>query len=270
PDTNTVSPVGTNQVVIPGNNFALPPGPWYFRVFNPGAQPAFYDIETLLTITNAPPGYFEALKTVNNTLKPSYRFESGTSMSGAAVSGLLAMMEELFNKRGEIPSPALLKALLINGARSAGPLYDYQVQTLINSQGWGVVNITNSIPAFYNVPKGGAAAGSTVPHFFADQSLTNALATGESRSWNVVISTNAQQELLRVTLVWTDPPGNPNASVKLVNDLDLIVKNLDSGEILYGNNIPAGSDFTQPILGETTPVNDAINNVENVFLNRPL
>ena len=66
PDTNTVSPVGTNQVVIPGNNFPLPPGSWYFRFFNPGAQPAFYDIQTLLTITNAPPGYFEALKSVND------------------------------------------------------------------------------------------------------------------------------------------------------------------------------------------------------------
>ncbi|MEO8426447.1 MAG: S8 family serine peptidase, partial [Verrucomicrobiota bacterium] len=270
PDTNTVSPIGTNQLVLPGNNFPLGAGPWYFSVFNPGAQTAFFDIQTQLTITNAPPGYFEALKAVNDQLKPYYRFESGTSMSGAAVSGLLAMMEELFNRRGEVPSPALLKALLINGARSAGPLYDFNVRNLVNSQGWGVANITNSIPAVYDVSTGGGSAGSAVPHFFADQSLTNALATGASRSWNIVMSTNALQELLRVTLVWTDPPGNPNASVKLVNDLDLIVTNLDTGEAFYGNNIPEASDFNQATLGETPAANDVINNVENVFLNRPI
>jgi hypothetical protein len=58
-----------------------------------------------------------------------------------------------------------------------------------------------------------------------DGESTNALATGETRSWRVQLSTNAQQVPFRVTLVWTDPPGNPNAAVKLVNDLDLVVSN---------------------------------------------
>jgi hypothetical protein len=48
---------------------------------------------------------------------------------------------------------------------------------------------------------------------------------------------------LRATLVWTDPPGNPAAGAKLVNDLDLIVTNLDTGEFYYGNDIPAGQDW---------------------------
>ena len=54
---------------------------------------------------------------------------------------------------------------------------------------------------------------------------------------------------MRITLVWTDPPGNPIASVKLVNDLDLVVTNLDTPNLVYfGNDIAAGQRL-QPGLG---------------------
>ena len=86
---------------------------------------------------------------------------------------------------------------------------------------------------------------------------------------------------LRFTLAWTDPPGNPNAAVKLVNDLDLIVTPIsdsppdpvdpgddladatDTNEVFYGNNIGASVYST---MGDT---NDVINNVENVFIEEP-
>ncbi len=45
--------------------------------------------------------------------------------------------------------------------------------------------------------------------------------------------------------MWTDPPGNPAASLKLVNNLDLVVTNLLTGEVFFGNDIPAGSSFNQ-------------------------
>ena len=49
---------------------------------------------------------------------------------------------------------------------------------------------------------------------------------------------------LRVTLAWTDPPGDPVAATKLVNDLNLVVSNLDNQSIVYyGNDIPASSTF---------------------------
>ena len=43
-------------------------------------------------------------------------------------------------------APALLKAMLINGSRSLGAPYDYQVQSSINYQGWGLPSpLTNII-----------------------------------------------------------------------------------------------------------------------------
>ena len=72
---------------------------------------------------------------------------------------------------------------------------------------------------------------------------------------------------LRVTLVWTDPPGNPVASVKLVNDLDLIVTNLDSPDLVYfGNDIAAGNDFNQAWDYQYGAQPGPVNNVENVYL----
>ena len=52
--------------------------------------------------------------------------------------------------------------------------------------------------------------------------------------------------------MWTDPPGNPAASLKLVNNLDLVVTNLDTGEVFFGNDIPRGQRL-QRSLGTPTP-----------------
>ena len=100
---------------------------------------------------------------------------------------------------------------------------------------------------------------------------TNALATGQSRTYKISLSPDATSQPLRVTLVWTDPPGNPVASVKLVNDLNLIVTNLDTPNLVYfGNDIASGNDFNQAWDTNTVPNVDMVNNVENVFLSPTL
>jgi subtilisin-like proprotein convertase family protein len=99
-----------------------------------------------------------------------------------------------------------------------------------------------------------------------DQSAAEVLATGQQRRRFVSLSPDAQNLPLRVTLVWTDPPGNPVAGLKLVNDLDLVVTNLDTGAIFFGNDIPAGSSFSSPAQPGSSTRADVVNNVENVFL----
>ena len=71
---------------------------------------------------------------------------------------------------------------------------------------------------------------------------------------------------LRVTLAWTDPAGNPAAAIKLVNNLDLVVTNLETGEVFFGNDIPASSTFNAPWPTNGPQNLDIINNIENVFL----
>jgi subtilisin-like proprotein convertase family protein/subtilisin family serine protease len=209
--------------------------------------------------------YSEVLSNLNESLGPYYRYESGSSVSAAVASGALALMQEFLEQRvGVGHSPALMKALLINGARSLGGSYNLQVQSVTNSQGWGLIDVPNSIPAgLSNLDQTACSLR------FFDQSPTNALATSQSHTRVFAVSCNAQSKPLRATLVWTDPPGNPAAGLKLVNDLDLIVTNLDTGDVFLGNDIQAGNQFNLPSTNGV-PIADIVNNVENVYLAPPL
>jgi len=131
------------------------------------------------------------------------------------------------------------------------------------------VNLTNSLPPAMNAGPGSESAWPIA--FFH----TNALYSGQSHTRKITLNGAPRAYPLRITLVWTDPPGNPAASTKLVNDLDLIVTNIISGtngRVYYGNNIPQGSEYnavTPP--GDTNaPPVDLVNNVENVFINSPV
>src|ERR1035438_2445256 len=193
-----------------------------------------------------------------------YCSESGTSMAAADVSGVLALMQDYFtNTLHATPSPALLKAMLINGARSDGN-YDFQVQNSINYQGWGLINLTNSLPAGITTNVNNSAGESML---MIDQNPANALATGDSHTYLVTIAnTNVQSLPLRFTLAWTDPPGDPAAAIKLVNDLNLIVSNSSAGVVYYGNDIPASSTYNTAENPTNAAIYDSINNAENVYL----
>jgi subtilisin-like proprotein convertase family protein len=236
----------------------------YFAVGDSGATPLNYNLQVTVITTNNSGDYYQQLLGLDDNLGPYYRYDWGTSMAAADASGVLALMQDYFTNTLKLtPSPALLKAMLINGARPTSS-YDFQVQNDINYQGWGLINLPNSIPASLT----NSAAGSKA-FFFLDQSPTNALATGDSRTYNIAVSSGASALPLRVTLVWTDPPGNPAAAIKLVNNLDLVVTNLDDPAnplIFYGNDIPANSIYNSPTDTNSPPNLDTINNVENVFL----
>jgi subtilisin family serine protease/subtilisin-like proprotein convertase family protein len=268
------------DIVSTGNSISIPPdrggaiggissllgATVTYAVGNTNNFSVSYDLVTVITTTNDQGNYFEVLSNLNATLAPYYRYESGTSMSAPAVSGALALMQDYFtNTLRATPSPALLKALLINGARSVGN-YNLVVSNAVNFQGWGLPSVPNSVPPAitnqYNAP---------CASFFADQSPTNALATGDQRTFLLTVSTNsgAGAQPLRVTLAWTDSPGDPIAATKLVNNLDLIVTNLTTGAIYLGNDIPRGSSFNaawDPTDTNAVANYDAVNNVENVFM----
>ena len=234
---------------------------WYYGIQNSTTQNVNFDFSMDITVTNEMGDYLSVLEGMNDALGPYYRYETGTSMSAADASGVLALMQEFFQRQARTNSPALMKAMLINGARSLGGAYDFFTQPPINFQGWGLINLPTTVPASLT-----NSTSTTNSMVLVDQNPATALATGQSQTFHLTLSPTATTQPLRVTLVWTDPPGNPVASVKLVNDLDLIVTNLDSTNLFYlGNDIQTGNDFNQPV--QTNDVADSVNNVENVYLN---
>lgn len=188
---------------------------------------------------------------------PAYRYESGTSMAAPAISGLLAQMQQyLEQKQSLLPSVATYKALLINASRAASETYEPNTREVFNYGGWGMPTLPRALRSGIKIPGG-------------DDQLayiegTPGLATGEAATFRLRLSrTNSP---LRITLVWTDPPGNPAASTKLVNDLDLVVSNTVTGEIIYGNDFAEGTGFSQIQSTNNPSAADRVNNVERVVL----
>jgi serine protease AprX len=167
---------------------------------------------------------------------PAFMFDGGTSMATPLVAGCVAVLREWLRKNQGLatPSAALVKALLINGARDiSGQYVPSEAGGIPNfAEGFGRVDLANTIGPF--------GAQETV--VFHDEG--DALETGDERNFPVNLPAGAS--LLKATLVWTDPAGE-----SLQNDLDLIVRAADGTE-RHGNMPAASNDF------------DRINNVEQV------
>ncbi len=224
-------------------------------------EAAFYDPTNYAECAEYP----VALSNLNSSAAPYYWYGSGSSMAAGAVSGTLALIREFFEAElGQAKSPALMKALVINGARPLGASSGFAVETARNIEGWGLPNLTNSLPG------GLTNQTSSAPMLLFDEDPLQAVATGQWISRQINVAAEARSLPLRVTLVWTDPPANPVAGVKLVNNLDLVITNLQSGEVFYGNDFPGGVQFNPPRVAGNSLLDDRVNNVENVFLAPPL
>ncbi len=183
---------------------------------------------------------------------------TGTSMAAPHVSGLCALLIEWWHNRtgGKNPSPALLKALLINGAEdlAGGPDGDSgAILTNIpnNVQGWGRVSLENMVLQ--------APASDRGPKIFSDQKHAF---TADGQELMIRVAPVDTGRPLRVTLVWTDAPGAANASPALVNDLDLEVTEVDTANVFKGNVFTNGFSTTGGVF-------DTLNNIECVYVQNP-
>ncbi|MEM2869638.1 MAG: S8 family serine peptidase [Thermoplasmata archaeon] len=171
----------------------------------------------------------------------SYITASGTSMACPVVAGAAVVVCEHFCvTRGLLPSPAMVKAVLINGAE---PLADYSWPG--PEQGWGRLNLSRAL------------LNTTARKIWVEDQQ-HKLATGESRDYQFRVVGGSE---LRVTLVWSDVPGTVNANFALVNDLNLIVSAPD-GTTYMGNSFAGG--FSVPGNGS-----DNVNNIEQVRIASP-
>jgi subtilisin family serine protease/Mg-chelatase subunit ChlD len=181
----------------------------------------------------------------------------GTSMAAPVVSGMCAVLIDWWRQTrgGATPSPALLRALLVactepvaggpngNGGNiAAGPT---------NDAGWGRVSLENSLLQ--------APASDRGPKIFLDQRHAFT-ATGQEYRVRVGVADPARP--LRIALAWTDAAGAVGANPALVNDLDLEVVEVATGN-LYRGNVFAGGFST------TGGAADARNNIEGVAIQNP-
>lgn len=167
--------------------------------------------------------------------RPEYTRMQGTSMAAAVVGGSAALLQEyLVQQAGHNePSSALMKAALINGARS--------LKGEPREVGFGLLDIGSTVLALergtfkFDDEKKGVRNGETFIREFT------------------VHSADAP---LKVTLAWTDPPAAPGAGQTLVNNLDLVVVG-PLGKRYLGNDTG----------GRGLP--DTLNNVEQVVIEDP-
>ncbi|HEY5912061.1 MAG TPA: S8 family serine peptidase [Verrucomicrobiae bacterium] len=176
-----------------------------------------------------------------------YQYQGGTSQAGPHAAGAAAIFVQFYRRshNNSTPSPALVKAALINSATPLDPSFGNSPVPNMD-QGWGRVDLLPLLdPA--------------VTFLFTDQTVL--LTNSQVFERHVLIS--GPDQPLRVTLAYTDVPGFPGAIPALVNDLDLEVVAPD-GSVYRGNQFVDGESIPN------APAADSINNVEGVNLSYPL
>jgi hypothetical protein len=135
----------------------------------------------------------------------SYMYLSGTSMATPIAAGACALVRQfLVDRRSHLPSAALVKAMIVNGAMDMG------LGVPNNKQGWGRIELSQTLLPF-----------ATDNAAFDDQ-LDRAVTTGDIRTYRAVVP--AAAPALAVTLAWRDSAGGT-----IQNRLHLRVIRADTG-----------------------------------------
>lgn len=172
----------------------------------------------------------------------AYTVQCGTSMACPTVTGLCALL--LQDYRAQFPAQpdprnSTLKILLAHNAVDLGnPGPDYQF-------GYGSVRIKN-----------------TIDFMRAGNFTESEIDQGGIVLTTVVVSEGTPQ--LKITLAWDDPPGTPNISPSLVNDLDLVVISPSQTQAF-----PWTLNPLSPTSAAVRTQADHVNNLEQVLVDSP-
>lgn len=172
----------------------------------------------------------------------NYYASTGTSMAAPNVAGAAVLLQERYVQlHGQMPEAALMKALLMNGAKDIGNIGpDFKF-------GFGLMNVEHSMKMME-----------------LNQYSSDTINTGSTKTFTIPVPPNTT--LLKVMLYWADAPGNPSASKSLVNDLDLLVADPNSLTfqpwVLNPNPVGVAADAYR--------ASDRTNNVEQVTINNPI
>lgn len=174
----------------------------------------------------------------------TYSVGGGTSAACPGIAGVTAQLYQAYKETFQVSNPdgGLIKAVLLNTADDigrVGPDFIF---------GWGVVNARRAYETIAN-----------------NQMKTDTLADGDSITFSINIPAGIKEA--KIMAYWTDPAGEPNATVSLVNNLDLKIRN-SAGETY----LPWVLDPTPTVAAITSPATkgiDDLNNMEQVSILSP-
>jgi len=170
--------------------------------------------------------------------------EDGSSGAAALVSGTSALIQQAFQRvQGQLPNAAMVKSVLINSADDAGPTgIDYLT-------GYGSLNAHQALMTVLQ-----------------NRVWQNSVVQGETKTLLLVVPSNTAK--MKITLAWTDPAAQPNAGKALINDLDLLLRNVTTGETWepWVLNTKANKDS---LLQFPQRKKDTLNNVEQITVDAP-
>jgi len=161
-------------------------------------------------------------------------------MSAPLVSGSVGIARQYLNEYAELlnPSAAMMKALIVNGARSLVPGQygtgdDQEIPTQArpnNVEGWGQVDLGGTL-----FPDGGRT------NLLWDRCL---LETDQTHEYRIAVTGTNE---LNITVAWSDYPASLSAVQQLVNDLDMkVISPLNEVFYPFGSN---GPDHTNNLIG---------------------
>jgi len=230
-------------------------------------------------------GFFDCIRTTSSCIFPSAYYSNlfwGTSAATPIVCGHVGLLMEMWaddadaNGRNifRVPVPSCnpatencvfkrrphastAKAMLINTAMQydwvAHPYPHPNSDIDRNKQGWGFPSV-NSIYDFRNNV------------LIINENESDVLTIFATRSYNFAVE--AGDPVLKATLDYADPPGNPSSSVATVNNLGLKVVS-PGGQVYWGNYGLSSGIWSVADPTPFTPDKDAKNTVENVFVQNP-
>jgi hypothetical protein len=177
---------------------------------------------------------------VSGQIDANHSWSSGTSHAAPQVAGAAALFTEYWKnaRGGQNPAPALVKAALLNTPVEMNGTGSSQFVPN-GDEGWGRIYMKNML-------------NTGVPMHYVNQTTEFADVGG---NFAVAGTVGSNTKPVRVSLVWTDPPGVSNPA--LVNDLNLTVT--VGANVYRGNVFSSGSSTTGGAA-------DNRNNVEQVFL----
>lgn len=166
----------------------------------------------------------------------NYLYNGGTSMSCPLTAGTVLLIRQYLVERAGVthPSAALLKAMIISGARTMTPgQYGTNAFLEIPAASPNMVEGFGQVDAAQSVYPPGMAVRVIDDQGLASQEFSNTVFTVQSGG-----------SPLSVALVWTDYPGSPQGGITLNNDYDLTLAT-PGGATLYPNNGTA--DHLNPV-----------------------